>query len=97
MLDFAVPDFNDINLNTVRAALFAVLAFCLEARYGDLCDLRLCSFYYYGEYFIVFIEHRNTDQYREGQFVPIYDNGEDRGACAFLRAVLPVLRSGCCK
>ena len=97
MLDFAVPDFNDINLNTVRAALFAVLAFCLEARYDDLCDLRLCSFYDYGEYFIVFIEHRKTDQYREGQFVPIYDNGEDRGACAFLRAVLPVLRSGLLK
>ena len=28
------------------------------------------------------------------QFVPIYDNGEDRGACAFLRSVLPVLGSG---
>ena len=27
MLDFAVSDFNDINLDTVRAALFAVLAF----------------------------------------------------------------------
>jgi hypothetical protein len=65
MLDFAVPDFNDINLDTVRAALFAVLAFCLEARYDDLCDLRLCSFFDYGEYFIVFIEHRKTDQYRE--------------------------------
>ena len=94
MLDFAVPDFNDINLDTVRAALFAVLAFCLEARYDDLCDLRLCSFFDYGEYFIVFIEHRKTDQYREGQFVPIYDNGEDRGVCAFLRAVLPVLGAG---
>ena len=45
----------------------------------------------------MFIEHRKTDQYREGQFVPIYDNGEDRGACAFLRAVLPVLRSGLSK
>jgi hypothetical protein len=94
MLDFAVPDFNDINLDAVRAALFAVLAFCLEARYDDLCDLRLCSFFDYGEYFIVFIEHRKTDQYREGQFVPIYDNGEDRGVCAFLRAVLPVLGAG---
>ena len=66
ILDFAVPDFNNINLDTVRAALFVVLAFCLEARYDDLCDLRLCSFFDYGESFIVFIEHRKTDQYREG-------------------------------
>ena len=93
MLDFAVPDFSKINLNTVRAALFAVLAFCLEARYDDLCDLRLGSFFDYGEYFIVFIEHRKTDQYREGQFVPIYDNGEARGVCTFLRSVLPALGS----
>ena len=94
MLDFAVPDFCKIHLNNVRAALFAVLAFCLEARFDDLCDLRLCSFFDYIEYFVVFIEHRKTDQYREGQFVPIYDNGEARGACNFLRAVLPVLGSG---
>ena len=91
MLDFAVPDFSCINLNSVRAALFAVLAFCLEARYDDLCDLRLSSFFDYGDYFVVYIEHRKTDQYREGQFVPVYDNGDPRGACAFLRAVLPVL------
>ena len=44
MIDFAVPDFSDIDLMGVRAALFAVLAFCLEARYDDLCDLRLSSF-----------------------------------------------------
>ena len=94
MLDFAVPDFGKIDLNAVRAALFAVLAFCLEARFDDLCDLRISSFFDYGDYFVVFIEHRKTDQYREGQFVPIYDNGEDRGACAFLRAVLPLLGSG---
>ena len=88
MLVFVVPDFGDINLVTVRAALFAVLAFCPEARYDDLpvCDLRLCSFFDYGEYFIVFIQHRQTDQYREGQFVPIYDNEEDRGVCTFLRS-----------
>ena len=61
MLDFVVHDFNDINLDTVRAALFAVLAFCLETRYDDLCDLRLCSFFDYGEYFIVRIEHRKID------------------------------------
>ena len=94
MLDFVVPDFNDINLDTVSAALFAILAFCLEVRYDDLCDLRLCSFFDYGECFIVFIEHRKTDRYNEGQFVPIYDDGEDRGVCAFLRAVLPVLGAG---
>ena len=27
MLDFVVPDFSDINLDTIRAALFAVLSF----------------------------------------------------------------------
>ena len=53
-----------------------------------------CSLFDHGEYFIVCIEHRKSDQYREGQFVPIYDNGEDRGACAFLRSVLLVLVSG---
>ena len=94
MLDHAVPDFENIDLDGVRAALFAVLAFCLEARYDDLCDLRLSSFFDYGDYFVVYIEHRKTDQYREGQFVPVYDNGEARGACAFLRAVLPVLGLG---
>ena len=94
MLDFAVPDFSDIDLAKVRAALFAVLAFCLEARYDDLCDLRLSSFFDYGDYIVVFIEHRKTDQYREGQFVPIFDSGEKRGACAFLRAVLPLLGFG---
>ena len=36
MLDFAVPDFGKIHVNDVRAALFAVLAFCLEARFDDL-------------------------------------------------------------
>ena len=41
MLDFVVPGFSKTNLSNVRAALFAVLAFCLEARYDDLCDLRL--------------------------------------------------------
>ena len=46
---------------------------------------------------MVYIEHRKTDQYREGQFVPVYDNGEPRGACAFLRAVLPVLGLGSLK
>ena len=94
VLDFVVPDFSDINSDTVRATLFAVLAFCLEARYDDLCDLGLCGFFDDGEYFIVFIVHRKTDQYRGGQFAPIYDNGEDKGACAFLRSVLPVLGSG---
>lgn len=94
MLDFAVPDFSCIDLSSVRAALFAVLAFCLEARYDDLCDLRLSSFFDYGDYFVVYIEHRKTDQYREGQFVPVYDNGDPRGASAFLRAVLPVLGLG---
>jgi integrase len=94
MIDFAVPDFSDIDLMKVRAALFAVLAFCLEARYDDLCDLRLSSFFDYGDYIVVFIEHRKTDQYREGQFVPIFDSGEKRGACAFLRAVLPLLGFG---
>ena len=74
MLDVVVSDFNDINLDAVRAALFAVLALWLEARYDDVCDLRLCSFFDSGEYFIVFIEYRKTDQYREGQFVPIYDS-----------------------
>ena len=94
MIDFVVPDFSDIDLMGVRAALFAVLAFCLEARYDDLCDLRLSSFFDYGDYIVVFIEHRKTDQYREGQFVPIFDSGEKRGACAFLRAVLPLLGFG---
>ena len=65
-----------------------------EARYDDLCDLRLSSFFDYGDYIVVFIEHRKTDQYREGQFVPIFDSGEKRGACAFLRAVLPLLGFG---
>ena len=97
MLDHAVPDFENIDLDGVRAALFAVLAFCLEARYDDLCDLRLSSFFDYGDYFVVYIEHRKTDQYREGQFVPVYDNGDPRGACAFLRAVLPVLGLGSLK
>ena len=94
MLDHAVPDFSRIDLMKVRAALFAVLAFCLEARYDDLCDLRVGSFFDYGEYFVVFIEHRKTDQYREGQFVPIFDAGGDRSVCAFLRAVLPLLGLG---
>ena len=91
MLNHAVPDFRQMDVGDMRAALFAVLAFCLEARFDDLCDLSLSSFFDYGEYIIVFIEHRKTDQYREGQFVPIYDNGEPRGACEFLRAALLVL------
>jgi hypothetical protein len=91
MLDHAVPDFNRMDVGDMRAALFAVLAFCLEARFDDICDLSLSSFFDYGDYFIVYIEHRKTDQYREGQFVPIYDNMDPRGACAFLRAALPVL------
>ena len=37
MLDFAVPDFSKIDLNAVRAALLAVLAFWLEA-----IDLMIC-------------------------------------------------------
>ena len=65
----------------------------MEARFDDLCDLRVCSFFDYGDYFVVFIEHRKTDQYREGQFVPIYETGDDRSACALLRAVLPLLGS----
>ena len=80
---------------TESAALFVVLAFCLEARYDDLCDLRLCSFFDYGEYFIVFIERRKTDQYKEGQFFTIYDNGDlCVCVCAYLRAVLPVFGAG---
>ena len=66
MIEFGVPDFSDIDLVKVRAALFAVLAFCLKARYDDLCDLKLSSFFDYGDYTVVFIEHRKTDQYREG-------------------------------
>ena len=42
----------------------------------------------------MFVEHRKTVQYREGQFVPIYYNGEVRGVCAFLRAVMLVLGAG---
>ena len=34
MLDFVVPDFDNFEWATVRTALFAVLAFCLEATVG---------------------------------------------------------------
>ena len=50
MLNFCVPDFGALNWGTMRAALFAVLSFCLEARFDDLIDLCGDSFYDYGSY-----------------------------------------------
>jgi integrase len=93
MLDFAVPDFDNFDWGSVRAALFAVLAFCLEARFDDLIDLCGDSFFDYGAYIVVFVEHRKMDQFRQGEFVPIYDSGDSRSACALIRAVLAAVGS----
>ena len=56
MLDFVVPDFDNFDWGTVRAALFVVLAFCLEARFDDLIDLCGDSFFDYGTYITLFVE-----------------------------------------
>ena len=61
MLDFVVPEFDHFDWGTVRAALFAVLAFCLEARFDDLIDLCGDSLFDYGAYIVVFVEHRKMD------------------------------------
>ena len=61
MLGFVVPDFDNFDGNTVRAALFAVLAFCLEARLDHLTDLCGDSFFDYGAYIVVFVEHRKME------------------------------------
>ena len=91
MLDFDIPDFENLNWYTFRAGLFAVLAFYLEARFDDLIDLCPDSFFDYGGYIVVFVEHRKMDQNRQGEFVPIYDTGEPRPACALIRSVLSAL------
>ena len=96
MLNFAVPDFDNLHWGSVRAALFAVLAFCLEARFDDLIDLCGDSFYDYGSYIIVFVEHRKMDQFRQGEFVPIHDTGDARSACALIRAVLAAIGPADC-
>ena len=33
------------------------------------------------------------DQFRQGEFVPIYDSGDSRSACALIRAVLAAVGS----
>ena len=54
----------------------------------DLCG---DNFFDYGAYIVVFVEHRKIDQFRQGEFVPIYDSGDSRSACALIRAVLAVV------
>ena len=72
MLDFAIPDFDHLDWYAFRAGLFAVLVFCLEARFDDLIDMCPGSFFDYGGYIVVFVEHRKMYQNREGEFVPTY-------------------------
>ena len=68
-----------------------MLAFCLEARFDDLIDLCPDSSFDYGGYIVVSVEHRKMDQNREDEFVPVYDTGEPRSACALIRSVLCAL------
>ena len=62
MLDFAIPDFEHLDGYAFRAS------FCLEARIDDLIDLCPDSFFDYGGYIVVFVEHRKMDQNRQGDF-----------------------------